>query len=50
MRECDLDKYIEIELIRGTRVVLPKRWDKVYDAYEMTKTFFKLTNKFPFII
>lgn len=50
MRECDLDKYIEIELIAGTRVVLPKRWDKVYDAYEITKTFFKFTNNFPFII
>ena len=49
MRECDL-RYIEIELINNRRIVLPKRWDKVYDAYEMTKISLKLTKKFPFIV
>ena len=39
---------VEIELLSGKRIILPKRWEKVYNACEKTGWLIRMSSAFPF--
>lgn len=43
------DNNIEIELIDGSRTLIPNDWSRVYDVREFTKKSCKFVARFPFI-
>ena len=44
----DTKSMVEIELLSGKRIILPKRWEKVYNACEKTRWLIRMSSTFPF--
>ena len=41
--------FVEIELLNHTRILIPNRWDKIYDLREKERHIFKFDKCFPFL-
>ena len=44
----DTKNLVEIELLSRKRILLPKRWEKVYNACEKTRWLIRRSSTFPF--
>ena len=42
-------EFIEIELLNHTRILIPNKWDKIYDLREKERYIFKFNKCFPFL-
>lgn len=44
----DTKNVVEIELLSGNRILLPKRWEKIYNLCEKTRWIIRRSSVFPF--
>ena len=44
----DTRNVVEIELLSGKRILLPNKWDKIYDLCEKTRWLLRRAEAFPF--